>query len=116
MVEVELCKIVIAERLDHQVVVLREKDGGRQFPIAIGIHEAVAIDRGVKGIELPRPMTHDLIWNIIEGLDAELEKVVVSDLRDDTFFATLHIRQGDRVVEIDSRTSDAIASLVGVSP
>lgn len=108
-VRVELARIIITETGDQQVIVLRERDGNRMFPIAIGIAEALAIDRRVKGVVLARPMTHDLLASVIEGLGGRLEKIVIDDLRDHTFFAKLHVvRNGDRI-EVDSRPSDAIA-------
>ena len=81
--------------------------------IVIGIHEAVAIDRRLKGIPTPRPMTHDLLYNVIQIMGGTLERVVINDLRDRTFFALLHIRQGEKVIQIDSRPSDAIALGIG---
>jgi hypothetical protein len=115
-IPVELSRVVITELGEQQVIFLREKEGEqRQFPIVIGIHEAVAIDRRLKGIETPRPMTHDLIDNLLDALDARIERVVVSDLRQDeygpggTFIATIYLRQGGRMMEVDSRPSDAIA-------
>ena len=108
----ELSRIIISETNDEQVIVLKEVDGDRAFPIVIGIWEAVAIDRNIKGKKTPRPMTHDLIENVIAGLDARLERVIVSDLKDRTFFARLVLRRNGKQVEIDSRPSDAIALAV----
>ena len=108
-VEVELVRIIISETSDQQVIVLREKQGERAFPIVIGFAEAWAIDRRMKGIETPRPMTHDLMCSIIHEMGGRLERVVVCDLADQTFFAKLMVRQGEEVLEIDSRPSDAIA-------
>jgi uncharacterized protein len=109
LVRMDLARIIIRETGDSQIIVLRERDGERHFPILIGLTEAVAIDRRVKGIEAPRPLTHDLMSRIIESLDGELEKIVISDLRDHTFFATLMIRRNGDLIPIDSRPSDAIA-------
>ncbi len=109
LVQVDLARVIIRETADSQIIVLRERDGHRHFPILIGLTEAVAIDRRVKGIETPRPLTHDLMARIIEGLDGELEKIVISDLRDHTFFATLMIRRNGDLIPVDSRPSDAIA-------
>lgn len=95
------------------MVFLREVEGEREFPIVIGINEAWAIQRRSKGLQFPRPMTHDLIAGIMEGLDVDLEQVVISDLRDSTFFAKLIIRQDGRLLEIDSRPSDALAISAG---
>ncbi len=112
MVHMELSRIIISETNDEQVIVLKEVGGNRAFPIVIGIWEAVAIDRNIKGKKTPRPMTHDLIENVIKGLDASLEKIVVTELRDRTFYAKLVLRRDGTVVEVDSRPSDAIALAV----
>ena len=109
LVQMELARIVIMENGDSQMIILRERNGDRFFPILIGINEALAIDRRVKGIQLQRPLTHDLMATIIERLDADLERIVISDLREHTFFATLIVRRDGDLVEIDSRPSDAIA-------
>jgi hypothetical protein len=112
MVEVELTRIIINERSDQQVIVLKEKGGGRQFPIVIGIYEATAIDRGIKEYRMPRPQTHDLICSILKGLEVTLKRTVVSDIRKGTFYATLVIERDGRALEVDSRPSDAIAIAV----
>ena len=108
-VRMELARVIISETTDHQVIVLREKGGDRSFPIIIGIFEAVSIDRKLKEIEIPRPLTHDLLADVIREMGGELTRVVVNDLRDSTFFARLHIDMGGREVEVDARPSDAIA-------
>ena len=112
MVEVELSRIIINERSEQQVIVLKEKNGQRAFPILIGIYEATAIDRGVKEYRTPRPLTHDLVCGILRGLDVRLERVVVSDLRNQTFYAKLILVRDGQVVEVDSRPSDGIAIAV----
>ncbi|MFO0794457.1 MAG: bifunctional nuclease family protein [Candidatus Brocadiaceae bacterium] len=109
MVLMELSKIIITETSDHQIIVLKERDGQRTFPIVIGLHEAWAIDRAVKGITTPRPLTHDLIGNIIEGLNAGIVKIEINDLRNNTFYAKIILQRNGSLVEIDSRPSDAIA-------
>ncbi|GJQ49649.1 hypothetical protein KsCSTR_41860 [Candidatus Kuenenia stuttgartiensis] len=109
MIPVSLSKIVITETSDHQVIVLKELEGKRSFPIIIGLNEAWAIDRAVKGISTPRPLTHDLITRIIESLNADVERVVISDLRNNTFYAKIVLRQDGNIIEIDSRPSDAVA-------
>jgi hypothetical protein len=108
----ELSKILIAETNEEQVIVLKEVNGKRYFPILIGIWEAVAIDRNVKQKKTPRPMTHDLLENVIKNLDAVLDRVIVSDLRDNTFYAKLVLKKDGKTVEVDSRPSDAIALAV----
>ncbi len=108
-VEVELSRIIINETSDQQVIVLKERNGTRAFPIVIGIVEIFAIDRRLKGIKPPRPMTHDLLANIIDGLGAKVERIVIDDLRNHTFYAKIHLGMDGRSVQIDSRPSDAIA-------
>ena len=112
MVEVELKRIMITETSDHQIIVLKEKDGPRSFPIVIGIYEATAIDRGVKEIRTPRPLTHDLLIDVIRQLGGKIARIVVSELRDGTFYARLVIEQNGGAVEVDTRPSDAIALAV----
>ncbi len=109
LVQMELARIIIVESGDSQVIVLSERDGERHFPILIGISEALAIDRGVKGLQTLRPMTHDLVTSIIEQLDARLEQIVIHDLRDHTFFAKLILRRNGELIEVDCRPSDAMA-------
>lgn len=109
MVQVELSRIIINERSEQQVIVLKEKEGERAFPIVIGIYEATAIDRGIKEYRTPRPLTHDLLVSILKSLDVTLDKMVVSDLRNQTFYAKLVLSQNGRKIEVDSRPSDAIA-------
>jgi bifunctional DNase/RNase len=112
-VRMDLAQIRISETHDQQVIVLRERNGSRILQIVIGLTEALAIDRRVKRVQLQRPMTHDLLGNVIEALSGELEKVVVNDLQDHTFYAKLVVRQQGELVEVDSRPSDAIALGVG---
>jgi len=108
-VEVELSRIIINETSDQQIIVLKERKGQRSFPIIIGIVEASAIDRRLKGIKAPRPMTHDLLDSIIENLGTKIEKTVINDLRNHTFYAKIILNLNGRTIEIDSRPSDAIA-------
>lgn len=109
-VEVELSKIIISELQDSQVIVLRELDGARAFPIVIGSAEAYAIDRRLKGISMPRPLTHDLLGSVIAAFDAKLSRIEINRLEGHTFFAALVVEKADgTTVSIDSRPSDAIA-------
>jgi hypothetical protein len=108
----ELRRIIINEIDDHQVIVLREVDGERSFPIVIGLFEATSIDRRVKGIPAPRPLTHDLITNTVDQLGAEVQDIIISDLREHTYYAKLRIRHDGELVEVDCRPSDAIAVAV----
>lgn len=113
MVEMQLARIVIRETTDQQTVFLREKGGTREFPIVIGIFEAMAIDRRVRDRATPRPLTHDLLATVVGRLGARLERMVIADLRDNTFFAALHFRTAAGAEEVvDARPSDAIALAV----
>lgn len=115
-VAMELSRIIISEINDQQVIYLREVNGERTFPILIGIFEATSIDRHVRGIETPRPLTHDLLVQTIETLGGELQDVVISELREHTYYAKLRVRLEGELVEIDSRPSDAIAVAVTCVP
>lgn len=108
-VQVELSRIIINEMSDQQIIVLKEHNGQRSFPIVIGIAEIFAIDRRLKGILPPRPMTHDLLDSIIQSLGAKIEKIVINDLRHHTFYAKITLSMNGKKIEIDSRPSDAIA-------
>ena len=115
-VEMRLAKIIISEISDNQVVFLKEVDGERQFPILIGIFEATSIDRRVKKVARPRPLTHDLLAGIVHAMGGELESVLINELRDATYFAKLLINLDDETLQIDARPSDAIAMAVAVDP
>jgi bifunctional DNase/RNase len=115
-VAMELSRIIISEINDNQIIYLKEIDGQRQFPILIGIFEATSIDRRVKGYPSPRPLTHDLIVSLVEHLGAEFQDVVISELKDHTYFAKLRVRHEGELVEIDARPSDAIAVAVTCQP
>ncbi len=117
-VQMQLARIIISEISDNQVIYLQEVDGDRQFPILIGIFEATSIDRRVKDNFTPqRPLTHDLIVTVTECLGAKLESVVISELREHTYYAKLQLRKDDgQLVEIDARPSDAIAVAVTMHP
>src|SRR5881397_4220344 len=113
-VQMELKRIIISEVHDQQVIMLKEVEGDRAFPIVIGIFEATSIDRRVKGLPAPRPLTHDLLASTIELLGGELQDIFISELRDHTYFAKLRIRHEGELIEVDSRPSDAIAVAVTV--
>jgi len=108
-IQMELQQIIISEMRSEQIIFLKEVDGERRFPIVIGPSEAWAIDRRLKGIPFPRPMTHDLLASIIEQLGGSIEKIMINNLEDRTYFARIHIRQQGRLIDVDSRPSDAIA-------
>lgn len=115
-VAMELARIIISEINSEQVIYLKEIDGDRTFPILIGIFEATSIDRRVKGFEAPRPLTHDLLVNAVEALGGEFQDVVISELKDHTYYAVLRVRFEGELIEIDSRPSDAIAVAVTCNP
>jgi bifunctional DNase/RNase len=93
-------------------VLLREREGERYLPIWIGAAEAAAIALSLQGVVTPRPMTHDLLKNILEDLAIEVQRIVVTELRDSTFYATIELKRQGENFEISSRPSDAIALAV----
>jgi uncharacterized protein len=97
------------------IIILRDEDDKRSLPIWVGIFEANAIALELEKIATPRPMTHDLIKNILEAIDARVVKVEVTDLKDNTFFAVLHLQVGETEYRVDSRPSDAIALALRVA-
>lgn len=116
LVKMELARIIISEINDQQVVFLREVDGDRSFPILIGIFEATSIDRRVQGPPPQRPLTHDLLKNVIHELGGEVQDVVINNLVEHTYFAVIRIKQNGEIVEVDSRPSDAIALAAHFTP
>ena len=113
-VQMELSRIIIHDSNEQQIIYLREVDGDRTFPIVIGYFEATSIDRRIRGQSTPRPLTHDLLANMIELLGGELQDIYISELREHTYFAKLRVKHEGEIVEIDSRPSDAIAVAVTV--
>lgn len=91
------------------IVVLEDPQKERMLPIWIGVFEANAISLKLENIATPRPMTHDLVQNLLNNLDTHVEKIVVSDIKDNTFYATIYCRHNGEIIPIDSRPSDAIA-------
>lgn len=112
MIEMALSRILIRENSDQQVIFLKEKEGERTFPIIIGMFEAFEINRKITAVDTPRPMTHDLVRNVLTGLNGTLRCVVVDELKDATFFAKLVVDHENDEIRIDSRPSDAIAIAV----
>lgn len=109
IVEMELNKIRIDENRGEQIIVLKEKQGERVLPIVIGIMEVSAIKIKVAGVTPPRPMTHDLFWNTLNQLGVKLDKLVITRLEHNTFFAKLVLQIDSRIEEVDARPSDGIA-------
>jgi bifunctional DNase/RNase len=105
--EVDVGRVIISETHDQQVVFLGEVGGRRIFPLMCGIFEATGLDRTLKGLPSPRPLTHDAWASTVTALGGEVQDVLVSDLREDTYVAEVRIRQGGRLVPVDVRPSDA---------
>ena len=97
------------------IIILKDEEDKRSLPIWVGIFEANAIALELEKIATPRPMTHDLIKNILETIEARVLKIVVTDLKENTFFAVLHLRVGETEYTVDSRPSDAIALALRVA-
>ena len=110
LIQMEVSKIRIDERRGEQVVVLKERGGNRLLPIIIGISEVTAIKMKISGIEPPRPLTHDLLKSVLAQLGATLERIIITRLEFNTFFATLVLKSKEgNEHEVDSRPSDSIA-------
>lgn len=112
----ELSRIIVSEINDQQAIYLKEVDGTRAFPILIGEFEAGIINRRL--LEEPpfRPLTHDLLRTVIDTLGAEPVEVVITEMRDHTYFAVLKLQHKDQLLEIDCRPSDAVALSVHYDP
>jgi uncharacterized protein len=114
MIEVTIDSVRVSLMSQHRIVVLREENGERYLPIWIGPFEADAITIQLQGIEVARPMTHDLLKQLIETLDGEVSHVIISDLQSDTFYAKIVLNINGDTLEVDSRPSDAVALAVRV--
>ena len=113
MIEMELNKIVIDEKRHDQLIALKEKGGSRMLPIVIGLNEASAIKLKISGFNPPRPLTHDLIFSIIQDFGATVQKVIIDKLEEETFFAKIIIKTAEgKLRSIDARPSDSIALAV----
>jgi uncharacterized protein len=115
MIEMELTGVRVELPTNQPIVLLRERHGERYLPIWIGAAEAAAIALSLQGVVTPRPMTHDLMKNILEDLSVDVQRIVVTELRDSTFFATIEMTRGADNFEVSSRPSDAIALAVRMS-
>ncbi len=107
--EVKVAHLGLDRATNTPVVILQEKDGERMLPIWIGPAEASAIAMEMAGVKFSRPLTHDLLKQIIVGLGANLDRVMITRVKENTYFAELHIRRNDHVIQIDARPSDSIA-------
>ncbi|MGH9671412.1 MAG: bifunctional nuclease family protein [Terriglobales bacterium] len=108
-VEMKIRGLMMDPVTNMPIVILKDVSGDAVLPIWVGIYEANAIALEIEKVTTPRPMTHDLIKNLLVGLDTQVHKVVVSDLREDTFFAVIWLEREGRVISVDSRPSDALA-------
>jgi bifunctional DNase/RNase len=111
-IELQLVGVRVELPTNQPIVLLRERDGDRFLPIWIGAVEATAIAFALQGIVTPRPMTHDLLKNIIEQLNVRVERIVITELKDSTFYAVIELVQNGSRIEVSSRPSDAIALAV----
>ena len=113
MVEVRLSAVRVDLQSNTPVLLLTEAEGlGRTLPIFIGAPEATAIAFAIQGVTPPRPMTHDLLRDVVEALGAHLERVVITELRSATYYAELQLQRGDGPLSVSSRPSDAVALAV----
>lgn len=108
-VEMKIRGLMMDPVTNMPIVILKDVAGDSVLPIWVGIYEANAIALEIEKVSTPRPMTHDLLKNVLTGLDTAVHKVVVTELREDTFFAVIWLERDGRVISIDSRPSDALA-------
>ena len=108
-VEMKIKGLMIDPITNMPIIILRDQDGQRLLPIWVGVFEANAIALQIENVQTPRPMTHDLLKNVLADLHAEVQRVVVCALRENTFYAAIHLRTNADEVVVDARPSDAIA-------
>ena len=108
-IEMTIKGLMVDPITNMPIIILRDKDGQRVLPIWVGVFEANAIALQMENVTTPRPMTHDLLKNVIVDLKADIQKIVVSDLRENTFYALIYLMVNGEPVAIDARPSDAIA-------
>ncbi len=108
-IEMTIKGLMIDPITNMPIIILRDSDGQKVLPIWVGVFEANAIALQIENVQTPRPMTHDLLRNVIEDLSAKVERIVVCELKENTFYATIHLRSGESAVAVDARPSDAIA-------
>jgi uncharacterized protein len=109
LIEMTIKGLMVDPITNTPIVILKDKDGDRVLPIWVGVFEANAIALQIENVSTPRPMTHDLLRNIITDLDGRVDRIVVSDLKDNTFFALIHLTVRGEGIAVDARPSDAIA-------
>ena len=108
-IEMNIKGLMIDPITNMPIIILRDQEGQRILPIWVGVFEANAIALQIENVQTPRPMTHDLLKNIIDDLSAQVERIVVTELRENTFYALIHLRTNGHSIEVDARPSDAIA-------
>jgi bifunctional DNase/RNase len=108
-VEMKIRGLMMDPVTNMPIVILRESDSETVLPIWVGVYEANAIALEIEKVATPRPMTHDLLKNLLIGLETSVRKVVVTELKDDTFYAVIWLERGGEIISIDSRPSDALA-------
>lgn len=109
LIEMMIKGLMVDPITNTPIVILKDKAGDRVLPIWVGVFEANAIALQIENVSTPRPMTHDLLRNIITDLDGRVDRIVVSDLKDNTFFALIHLTVKGEGIAVDARPSDAIA-------
>ncbi len=108
-IEMKIRGLMMDPVTNMPIVVLKDVNGSAVLPIWVGVYEANAIALEIEKVQTPRPMTHDLMKNLLIGLDVQVQKVVVNDLRDDTFFALIWLKRNGQLMSVDARPSDALA-------
>lgn len=108
-VEMRIRGLLMDQVTNTPIVILKDANSDTVLPIWVGVYEANAIALEIEKVSTPRPMTHDLIKNVLSGLDAHVHKVVVTELKEDTFYAVIWMEREGRVISVDSRPSDALA-------
>ena len=108
-IEMKIRGLVMDPVTNMPIVILKDVSGASVLPIWVGIYEANAIALEIEKVSTPRPMTHDLIKNVLTGLDTQVHKVVVTELKEDTFYAVIWLERDGHIISIDSRPSDALA-------
>jgi uncharacterized protein len=108
-IEMNIKGLMIDPITNMPIIILRDQEGQRILPIWVGVFEANAIALQIENVQTPRPMTHDLLKNILDDLSARVERIVVTELKENTFYALIHLRTNGHSIEVDARPSDAIA-------
>ncbi|MBZ0274335.1 bifunctional nuclease family protein [bacterium] len=109
LIEMEITALAIDPATNMPIVILKNDDGSELLPIWIGLLEASAIATKLENIEPPRPMTHDLMRNVLDALSAQVKRITITDLEDNTYFARVHVMRGDEELVFDARPSDSMA-------